>query len=63
MHYPSLTNDKLETRAQHVIVPLKFIHELIVAYDTPSHLLATLGKAGTTVLTADEQSQAVTTGV
>ena len=49
-----VTLDKLETRAPHVIGPLEFVHELVVPHDTPSHLLATLGKAGTTVLTADE---------
>jgi DeoR/GlpR family transcriptional regulator of sugar metabolism len=52
-----VTLDKLETRAPHVIGPLEFVHELVVPHDTPSHLLATLGKAGTTVLTADEPPQ------
>jgi DeoR/GlpR family transcriptional regulator of sugar metabolism len=58
-----VTLDKLETRAPHVIGPLEFVHELVVPHDTPSHLLATLGKAGITVLTADEPPQPVTTGV
>jgi DeoR/GlpR family transcriptional regulator of sugar metabolism len=58
-----VTLDKLETRAPHVIGPLEFVHELVVPHDTPSHLLATLGKAGTTVLTADEPPQPVATGV
>jgi DeoR/GlpR family transcriptional regulator of sugar metabolism len=52
-----VTLDKLETRAPHVIGPLEFVHELVVPHDTPSHLLATLGKAGITVLTADEPPQ------
>jgi DeoR/GlpR family transcriptional regulator of sugar metabolism len=58
-----VTLDKLETRAPHVIGPLELVHELVVPHDTPSHLLATLGKAGTTVLTADEPPQPVATGV
>jgi len=58
-----VTLDKLETRAPHVIGPLEFVHELVVPHDTPSHLLATLRKAGTTVLTADEPPQPVATGV
>ncbi|WP_158942141.1 DeoR/GlpR family DNA-binding transcription regulator [Granulicella sp. S190] len=57
-----VTLDKLETRAPHVIGPLEFVHELVVPHDTPFHLLATLGKAGTTVLTADEPPQPVATG-
>ena len=43
--------------------PLEFVHELVVRHRTRSPLLATLGKAGTTVLTADEPIQAVATGV
>jgi DeoR/GlpR family transcriptional regulator of sugar metabolism len=58
-----VTLDKLETRAPHVIGPLEFVHELVVPHDTPSHLLATLGNAGTTVLTADEPPQPAATGV
>jgi DeoR/GlpR family transcriptional regulator of sugar metabolism len=58
-----VTFDKLETRAPHVIAPLEFVHELVVPHDTPCHRLATLGKAGTTVLTADEPPQPVATGV
>jgi DeoR/GlpR family transcriptional regulator of sugar metabolism len=58
-----VTLDKLETRAPHVIGPLEFVHELVVPHDTPSHLLATLEKAGITVLTADEPPQSVATGV
>ena len=58
-----VTLNQLETRAPHVIGPLEFVHELVVPHGTPSHRLATLGKAGTTVLTADEPPQAVATGV
>ena len=58
-----VTLDKLETRAPHVIGPLEFVHELVVPHDTPSHFLATLGKAGTTVLTADEPSRPAAMGV
>lgn len=58
-----VTFDKLETRAPHVIGPLELVHELVVPHGTPSHLLATLGKTGTTVLTADEHPQAAATGV
>jgi DeoR/GlpR family transcriptional regulator of sugar metabolism len=57
-----VTLDKLETRAPHVIGPLEFVHELVVPHDTPSHLLATLGRAGISILTADEPPQPVTTG-
>jgi hypothetical protein len=57
-----VTLDKLETRAPHVIGPLEFVHELVVPHDTPFHLLATLGKAGITVLTAGEPLQPVATG-
>ncbi|HXO34052.1 MAG TPA: hypothetical protein VN901_17015 [Candidatus Acidoferrales bacterium] len=55
--------DKLETRAPHVTGPLEFLRELVVPHDTPSYRLATLGKAGTTVLTADEPPQPVARGV
>jgi DeoR/GlpR family transcriptional regulator of sugar metabolism len=58
-----VTLDKLETRAPHVIGPLAFVHELVVPHDTPSHLLETLEKAGTSVLIADESPQSVATGV
>jgi len=58
-----VTLDKLETRVPHVIGPLAFVHELVVPHDTPSQLLATLEKAGTSVLIADESPQSVATGV
>jgi DeoR/GlpR family transcriptional regulator of sugar metabolism len=58
-----VTLDKLETRAPYVIGPLEFVHEVVVPHDTPSHLSATLEKAGITVLTADEPPQPVATGV
>jgi DeoR/GlpR family transcriptional regulator of sugar metabolism len=58
-----VTLDKLETRAPHVIGPLEFVHELVVPHDSASHLSATRGKVGTTVLTAAEPPQPVATGV
>lgn len=57
-----VTVDKLETRAPHVIGPLECIHELVVPHGTSSHLLSNLAKAGTTVLIADEPSQAMGVG-
>jgi hypothetical protein len=62
MHDLSSTLEELETLAPHVIGPPEFVHELVVQHNSPSHLLATLGKAGTTVRTADERPQAVATG-
>ena len=56
------TLDKLETRAPHVIGPLEHIHELVVPHNTPSHLIETLVRAGTTVLTADKPPQTAVTG-
>jgi DeoR/GlpR family transcriptional regulator of sugar metabolism len=58
-----VTLDKLDTRAPHVIGPLECIHDLVVPHDTPSHVLATLAKAGITVLTADKPPQTAVTGV
>lgn len=47
------TRDKLETRAPHVVGPLKAIHRLIVPSSTPRKLRRSLGKTGLQIVAAN----------